>query len=293
MPVIVPDQLPARAILASENLVTLGYSEAVERDAGTLQVLILNLMPLKDSTESQLLRLLAGSPRQIEVQFIRPKDHRCRNTSQQHLELFYKTFDEVRNRKFDGMIITGAPVEHLPFEEVGYWKEFTEILDWTVHNVTSVLFICWAAQAGMYHFHGIPKYLLPAKQFGVFEHTVRNPDSPIARGLGSKFLAPHSRHTEVRRSDIEKAAGLEIIGESDEAGIFLTVSGSHIYYTGHPEYDAGTMRDEYFRDLAKGLDIHIPAHYFPGDDPSKEPVSVWQGTARQIWINWIENYLRR
>lgn len=291
MPVIVPDHLPAREILARENLITFGYSDTPVSDSRPLQLLILNLMPLKDSTEVQLLRLLSGSPRNIEVQFIRPKDHESKNTSRRHLELFYKTFGEVRHRRFDGMVITGAPVEHLPFEEVGYWREFKEILDWTVHQVNSVLFICWAAQAGMYHFHGIPKYLLPRKQFGIFDHTVRYMESPIVRGLGDRFPAPHSRHTEVRRIDIGQAVGLEIIAESEEAGIFMTASGNHIYYTGHPEYDPVTLRDEYFRDLAKGLDIQVPAHYFPGDDPAREPVFIWQGAARQIWMNWIESYV--
>lgn len=292
MPVIVPDNLPARDVLSQEGIQTVGYSETAAGSGRTLRILILNLMPLKDATESQLLRMLSNDSLLVEVRFIRPKDHESRNTSPRHLELFYQTFGDVRHQKFDGMIITGAPVEHLPFDEVGYWRELTEILDWTVHNVSSVLFICWAAQAGLWHFHGIPKYLLPRKQFGIFDHAVLSSDCPIVRGFGDRFPAPHSRHTEVRRADIHKDGGVEIIGESEEAGVFLAVSGSHIYYTGHPEYDAGTLRAEYVRDVAKGLDIQIPAHYFPEDDPSREPVMTWRHHGRLLYENWLNYYVK-
>lgn len=293
MPVIIPDKLPAKDILSKENIFTMEYSRAIHQDIRALRIAILNIMPLKEATETHILRLLTNSPLQVEIQFIRPKNHESKNTPQQHLEYFYKTFEEISHQKFDGLIITGAPVEHLTFEEVNYWDEIREILDWSVHHVTSVLLICWAAQAGLYHFHRIPKYDLPAKMFGNFRHTVNNRQSPIARGFDDCFLAPHSRHTEVRRSDIEKVHDLEIISESAEAGVYIVVShdGKRVYVTGHSEYDSDTLRNEYERDRSKGFDIAMPENYFPDDDPQKAPLVSWRSHANLLFLNWLNYYV--
>ena len=293
MPVIIPDKLPAKDILLLENIFTIEHSKAIHQDIRALRIAILNIMPLKEATETHILRLLTNTPLQVEIQFIRPRGHEAKNTPHQHLEYFYKTFEEVSHQKFDGLIITGAPVEHLSFEEVNYWEEIREILDWSVHNVTSALLICWAAQAGLYHFHGIPKHPLPSKMFGNFDHTVNNRRSPIARGFDDIFPAPHSRHTEVRRSDIEKVEELEIISESQEAGVYIVVSrdGKRVYVTGHSEYDPDTLRNEYERDKAKGLDIAVPENYFPGDDPTKAPLVNWRSHANLLFLNWLNYYV--
>ena len=293
MPVIIPDKLPAKDILLLENIFTIEHSKAIHQDIRALRIAILNIMPLKEATETHILRLLTNTPLQVEIQFIRPRGHEAKNTPHQHLEYFYKTFEEVSHQKFDGLIITGAPVEHLSFEEVNYWEEIREILDWSVHNVTSALLICWAAQAGLYHFHGIPKHPLPSKMFGNFDHTVNNRRSPIARGFDDIFPAPHSRHTEVRRSDIEKVEELEIISESQEAGVYIVVSrdGKRVYVTGHTEYDPDTLRNEYERDKAKGLDIAVPENYFPGDDPTKAPLVNWRSHANLLFLNWLNYYV--
>ncbi len=293
MPVIIPDKLPAKGILLQENIFTIEHSKAIHQDIRALRIAILNIMPLKEATETHILRLLTNSPLQVEIQFIRPGGHEPKNTPHQHLEYFYKTFEEVSHQKFDGLIITGAPVEHLSFEDVHYWEEIREILDWSAHNVTSALLICWAAQAGLYHFHGIPKYPLPSKMFGNFDHTVNNRRSPIARGFDDIFPAPHSRHTEVRRSDIEKVGDLEIISESQEAGVYIVVSrdGKRVYVTGHSEYDPDTLRNEYERDRAKGLDIAVPENYFPGDDPTKAPLVNWRSHANLLFLNWLNYYV--
>ena len=293
MPVIIPDKLPAKDILLQENIFTIEHSKAIHQDIRALRIAILNIMPLKEATETHILRLLTNSPLQVEIQFIRPGGHEPKNTPHQHLEYFYKTFEEVSHQKFDGLIITGAPVEHLSFEDVHYWEEIREILDWSAHNVTSALLICWAAQAGLYHFHGIPKYPLPSKMFGNFDHTVNNRRSPIARGFDDIFPAPHSRHTEVRRSDIEKVGDLEIISESQEAGVYIVVSrdGKRVYVTGHSEYDPDTLRNEYERDRAKGLDIAVPENYFPGDDPTKAPLVNWRSHANLLFLNWLNYYV--
>ena len=293
MPVIIPDKLPAKGILLQENIFTIEHSKAIHQDIRALRIAILNIMPLKEATETHILRLLTNSPLQVEIQFIRPGGHEPKNTPHQHLEYFYKTFEEVSHQKFDGLIITGAPVEHLSFEDVHYWEEIREILDWSAHNVTSALLICWAAQAGLYHFHGIPKYPLPSKMFGNFDHTVNNRRSPIARGFDDIFPAPHSRHTEVRRSDIEKVGDLEIISESHEAGVYIVVSrdGKRVYVTGHSEYDPDTLRNEYERDRAKGLDIAVPENYFPGDDPTKAPLVNWRSHANLLFLNWLNYYV--
>ena len=293
MPVIIPDKLPAKDILLQENIFTIEHSKAIHQDIRALRIAILNIMPLKEATETHILRLLTNSPLQVEIQFIRPGGHEPKNTPHQHLEYFYKTFEEVSHQKFDGLIITGAPVEHLSFEDVHYWEEIREILDWSAHNVTSALLICWAAQAGLYHFHGIPKYPLPSKMFGNFDHTVNNRRSPIARGFDDIFPAPHSRHTEVRRSDIEKVGDLEIISESHEAGVYIVVSrdGKRVYVTGHSEYDPDTLRNEYERDRAKGLDIAVPENYFPGDDPTKAPLVNWRSHANLLFLNWLNYYV--
>jgi homoserine O-succinyltransferase len=293
MPVIIPDKLPAKDILSKENIFTIEHSKAISQDIRALRIAILNIMPMKEATETHILRLLTNTPVQVEIQFIRPKGHQPKNTPQQHLEYFYKTFEEVSHQKFDGLIITGAPVEHLSFEEVNYWEEFRGILDWSVHNVTSVMLICWAAQAGLYHFHGIPKYQLPSKMSGNFHHTVNNRRSPIARGFDDRFLAPHSRHTEVRRSDIENVGELEIISESEEAGVYIVVSrdGKRVYVTGHSEYDSDTLGNEYQRDRSKGLEIAMPVNYYPGNDPLKTPEVTWRSHANLLFLNWLNYYV--
>lgn len=293
MPVIIPDNLPAREILASENIFAIEYSRAIHQDIRPVRIAILNIMPLKEATETHILRLLTNTPLQVEIQLIRPEGHLSKNTPQQHLEYFYKTFRSIQHEKFDGLIITGAPVEHLEFEDVSYWSEIRELLDWSKHHVTSTLLICWAAQAGLYHFYGIPKYDLESKMFGNFLHSVNQRTSPIARGFDDHFYAPHSRHTEVRNSDISKVNELEIISESEEAGIYIVASrnGKHVFVTGHSEYDPDTLRNEYERDKAKGLEIAPPRNYFPGDDPSKTPVVSWRSHANLLYLNWLNYYV--
>ncbi|MFW6219032.1 MAG: homoserine O-succinyltransferase, partial [Bacteroidota bacterium] len=234
-----------------------------------------------------------NTPLQVEIVLLHTKSHVSKNTPKEHLEAFYKTFDEIRERNYDGLIITGAPIEHLNFEEVDYWEEVSNIMEWAKTHVTSTLFICWAAQAGLYYHFNVPKYPLDQKMFGVFEHTVNNPKLPIVRGFDDIFLAPHSRHTEVRRSDIEKIPQLEIISESEEAGIYIvgTRDGKMVFVTGHSEYDPCTLRDEYVRDLKKGLPIEIPRNYFPSNDPSKPPLVKWKSHANLLYSNWLNYYV--
>jgi len=293
MPVIIPDNLPAKEILARENIFAIEYSRAIHQDIRPVRIAILNIMPLKEATETHILRLLTNTPLQVEIQLIRPEGHQPKNTSQQHLEYFYKTSQAIRHEKFDGLIITGAPVEHLEFEDVTYWDEIRELLDWSKHHVTSTLLICWAAQAGLYHFYRIPKYELESKMFGNFLHSVNQRTSPIARGFDDHFFAPHSRHTEVRKGDISKVSELEIISESEEAGIYIVASRNrkHVFVTGHSEYDPDTLKNEYERDKAKGLDIELPKNYFPGDDPSRTPVVSWRSHANLLYLNWLNYYV--
>lgn len=293
MPIKLPDELPATEILANENIFVMKESRAFTQDIRPLRIVILNLMPIKQTTETQLLRLLGNTPLQVEIVLLHPGSHTSKNTSEEHLSTFYKTFEEIKDEKFDGMIITGAPVEQLPFHEVTYWKELQQILDWKLTNVTSTLHICWGAQAGLYHHFGVPKHPLPEKLFGVFAHTVNKPNVKLFRGFDSVFHIPHSRHTENRREDIEKVAELEILSESEEAGVYIvaTKDGRQIFVTGHSEYDQGTLRDEYERDRSRGLDIAIPKHYFPNDDPSQPPVVNWRAHANLLFSNWLNYYV--
>jgi homoserine O-succinyltransferase len=250
-------------------------------------------MPVKTTTETHILRLLSNTPLQLEIDLITPRTHVSRNTPLKHLRTFYKTPDEVRANKYDGMIITGAPVELIDFEKVDYWKELQEIMDWTTHNVTATLFICWAAQAGLYHFYGVPKYPLPKKMFGIFDHRVNDRKIPLVRGFDDIFPAPHSRHTEVRKADIIRVKDLVMISESDEAGVYIvgTRDGRRFFVTGHSEYDPYTLKDEYVRDKSRGLDIDVPKNYFPDDDPTASPLVTWRSHANLLFSNWLNYYV--
>ncbi len=293
MPLNIPDQLPAVEILQEENIFVMRETTAIHQDIRPLRIVILNLMPVKTTTETHILRLLSNSPLQVEVTLLHTHDHVSRNTSIEHLRSFYKNFKQIHRLKFDGMIITGAPIEHLEFEEVDYWEELKEIMDWARHHVTSTMFICWGAQAGLYHYYNIPKYPLSKKMFGVFTHQVNNPKIPLVRGFDEEFLAPHSRHTEVRRSDIEKIPDLEIISESREAGVYMVKNrgGRQIFITGHSEYDPNTLKEEYERDMKKGLSIEIPVNYFPNNDPAKPPMARWKSHANLLYYNWLNYYV--
>lgn len=293
MPIKVPDHLPAKDVLAAENIFVMDESRAYHQDIRPLRIAILNLMPTKETTETQLLRLIGNTPLQVEVVLLRPKSHQSKTTSAKHLETFYKTFDDISDEQYDGMIITGAPVEQLAFEEVNYWDELKSIMDWTVDNVTSTLHICWGAQAGLYHHYGIPKYALERKIFGVFPHTVSKPNTQLLRGFDEVFYVPQSRHTEVRREDIERVPALDILSESEQAGVYIVASqdGKQIFVTGHSEYDPLTLKWEYDRDQAKGLRIDIPVNYFPGNDPSQMPVSTWRAHANLLFSNWLNYYV--
>jgi homoserine O-succinyltransferase len=291
MPVRIPSTLPARLTLESENIFVMGEERARHQDIRPLRVAILNLMPTKIATETQLLRLLGNSPLQVEVTLLHTASHEAKNVSAEHLVNHYKSFAQVRRQKFDGLIITGAPVEQFPFEEVDYWPELRSIMDWTEMNVFATLYICWGAQAGLHHLYGIPKYPLPRKMFGVFQHKVLDRNNKLMRGFDDVFFAPHSRHTEIRRADLEGISDLTILAESDEAGIYIVASkdGRHTFVTGHSEYDPLTLKGEYDRDLGKGLPIHIPANYYPADDPAQTPLVRWRGHANLLFANWL-NY---
>jgi homoserine O-succinyltransferase/O-acetyltransferase len=295
MPINIPSHLPAKEILENENIFVMDEKRAYTQDIRPLNILILNLMPEKEKAETQLLRLLGNSPLQVNITFLRPKTHTPKNTSKYHLDQFYTTFEQIRHRKFDGMIITGAPVEKLPFEEVNYWEELTTIFAWTKEHVTSTLHICWGAQAGLYYHYGINKIMLPKKCFGIFEHKITNPSVKLLRGFDDIYLAPHSRHTDIDTKSLYSIPDLEILSRSEEAGVCLIASkdGKHIFLTGHPEYDATTLRDEYERDLAKGLDIDLPKNYFPNDDPTKEPLHRWRSHANLLFVNWLNYYVYR
>jgi len=293
MPLNIPDRLPAVEILESENIFVMKETRAIHQDIRPMQIAILNLMPIKQTTEVQMLRLLSNTPLQVEVVLLHPKSHIPKHTPMEYLEEFYKTFDDVKHRKFDGMIITGAPIELLEFENVDYWNELTEIMDWARTHVTSTMFICWGAQAGLYYYYKVPKYPLPKKMFGIFKHKVNDPFIPLVRGFDDEFEAPHSRYTEVRKEDIIKVPELIIVSESDEAGIYIVMSkdGRQIFVTGHSEYDATTLRDEYFRDLKKGIPIDIPKNYFPDNDPTKLPKVRWKSHANLLFYNWLNYYV--
>lgn len=293
MPIRIPDNLPAAETLNSENIFVMSEDRAYHQDIRPLKIAILNIMPTKITTETQLLRLLGNTPIQVEIVLLHPASHMSKNTPEEHLETFYKTFDEVRGEHFDGLIITGAPVEQMPFEEVNYWEELTQIMEWSKKNVYSTLHICWGAQAGLYYHYGVPKHELPNKMFGVFEHTKIREHVKLLRGFDDVFYVPHSRHTEVRHQDIAKIDKLEILAESKEAGVYLVASkdGRHIFATGHSEYDPYTLKLEYERDVEKGLDIAVPKNYFSGDDPQNEPIVRWRGHGNLLFLNWLNYYV--
>ena len=291
MPIKIPNQLPATSTLQSENIFVMTETRAMTQDIRPLQILLLNLMPTKVDTETQLARVLGNTPLQIELELIAPAGHVSKNTSQEHMLAFYKSFDEVRHRNFDGLIITGAPVENLPFEEVDYWEELCEIMEWSKTHAHSTLHICWGAQAGLYYHFGIPKRELSHKLFGVFEHTVEDPNYILFRGFDDKFWVPHSRNTTVSRADIEAVPGLKVLASSPEAGVYAvkTDQSRQVFLMGHAEYDRDTLKKEYLRDVAAGIDIQLPRHYFPGDDPTKDPVVSWRSCAHLLYANWL-NY---
>jgi homoserine O-succinyltransferase/O-acetyltransferase len=293
MPIKIPDFLPAKEILTKENIFVMDESRAYHQDIRPLRIGILNLMPTKETTETQLLRLLGNTPLQLDVTLLHPKTHQSKNTSQLHLEAFYKTFDDIRNKRFDGLIITGAPVEQMEFEEVTYWRELQEIMNWANHNVTSTMHICWAAQAGLYHHFGIRKYNMQEKIFGVFPHTVTVPNVNLTRGFDEVFFVPQSRHTDVSREDIDKVEDLQVLAESEESGVYIaaTKDGKKIFVTGHSEYDPETLKWEYDRDIQKGMDVPIPKNYFPKDDPSLPPRSTWRAHASLLFSNWLNYYV--
>jgi homoserine O-succinyltransferase/O-acetyltransferase len=293
MPVKIPSTLPARAILENENVFVMGEERAEQQDIRPLKVAILNLMPTKIATETQLLRLLGNSSLQVDVTLLHTATHEAKNTDAEHLLNHYDIFESVRSEKFDGLIITGAPVEQMEFKEVDYWPELTRIMDWAETNVESTFYICWGAQAGLYHRYGIPKYPLPRKMFGVFEHKTLIPTERLLRGFDDTFYAPHSRHTEIRRADIEKVSEIQILAESDEAGVYIvgTKDGRHIFVTGHSEYDPLTLKGEYDRDVNKGLSIHVPRNYYPSDNPATTPKVRWRGHAHLLYANWLNYYV--
>lgn len=293
MPVKVADNLPAVQTLTQENIFVITESRASHQDIRPLRIGIMNLMPDKISTETQLLRVIGNTPLQVEVVLLQPASHTSRHTPAEHLSAFYRTFEEVKDEKFDGLVITGAPVEEMNFEQTDYWTELQTVMDWAEHHVFSILYICWAAQAGLYHHFGIPKYSLPEKMFGVFPHTVSKPNIPLLRGFDDIFWAPHSRHTEVRREDIEKVEDLTILAESQEAGVYIVASnnGRHIFVTGHAEYDPDTLKNEYLRDLAKGLCINPPKNYFIDNDPENPPLVTWRSHANLLYNNWLNYYV--
>ncbi len=293
MPIKIANGLPAHKALESENVFVMTEDRAVTQDIRPLNILILNLMPTKIETETQLLRLLSNSPLQIEVELLQVKSHKSKNTSQEHMLKFYKTFDEICDKKYDGFIVTGAPVENLEFEEVDYWDELCGIFEWSKKNVYSTFHICWGAQAALYYHYGVPKYPLEEKLFGVFPHKSLDPYHPLMRGLDEKFYVPHSRHTENRMRDIALVKDLQIISYSEQAGVHLIsdMDCRNFYATGHSEYDRETLAKEYFRDVNKGLEIKVPFNYFPDDDPNMIPPVTWRGTANLLFTNWLNYFV--
>lgn len=293
MPIKIPDNLPAVEILNNENIFVMPENRAFHQDIRPLRIAILNLMPTKITTETQLLRLIGNTSLQVEVELLNPKSHESKNTSEEHLMTFYKSFDEVKDQKFDGLIITGAPVENMKFEEVDYFDELKEIMEWSTHNVYSTLHICWGAQAALYHHYNIPKYELSEKMFGVFPHASNKKNVKLLRGFDDEFFVPHSRHTEVRKEDIEKNKALTLLAESEESGVYLVEAkgGRQIFVSGHSEYDPLTLKSEYDRDIAKGLDIKVPNNYYPDDDPTKEPLVKWRSHANLLFSNWLNYYV--
>ncbi|MBQ9737484.1 MAG: homoserine O-succinyltransferase [Clostridia bacterium] len=295
MPIKVSDSLPAIEILNNENIFVITETRAMTQDIRPLEIAVLNLMPTKIETETQLLRVLGNTPLQINVQFIHTKTHVARNTSKSHIETFYKTFDDIKDLKFDGLIITGAPVEMLDFEEVDYWDELCRIMEWSKENVTSTFHICWGAQAALYYHYGVPKHVVSEKVFGIFNHTIPSEKKHkiLLRGFDDNFFVPHSRHTEVKKSDIEKVSSLEILAESEEAGVYIITDKNErrFFITGHSEYDSDTLQKEYLRDIERGLDIKVPKNYFPDDDPTKEPIVKWRSHANLLYSNWLNYFV--
>ncbi|MCL2080318.1 MAG: homoserine O-succinyltransferase [Oscillospiraceae bacterium] len=293
MPIKIPNQLPATPILEGENIFVMTENRAMHQDIRPLRLLILNLMPTKIVTETQLLRKLSNSPLQVEVEFLQTISHVSKNVDPQHLASFYTTFEKVRDLQYDGMIITGAPVENLEFEDVDYWRELCDIMSWAASNVFSTFHICWGAQAGLYYHYGIPKYPLGSKLSGIYKHFVCKPNSMLFRGFDDEFYMPHSRYTDVREADILAVPELELLSVSDEAGVFAVKSKDNrrVFVTGHPEYDADTLAIEYFRDKEKGLPAKVPQNYFPNDDPAASPVVHWRAHGQLMYTNWLNYYV--
>ena len=293
MPLRLPDRLPAIELLKQENIFVMDTSRASTQDIRPLRIAILNLMPIKITTETDLIRLLSNTPLQVEVDFMKIKSHTSKNTPIEHMQAFYRDFDEMKKLKYDGLIVTGAPLEQMEYNEVKYWDELTEVFNWAHRNVTSTMFICWAAQAGLYHFYGVPKHATDKKVVGVFEHHVLEPMLPIFRGFDDTFYVPHSRHSEVRREDIEKVEGLNIVSESEDAGVHMVIArgGREIFITGHSEYSPYTLDQEYKRDLGKGLPIDMPKNYYRDDNPEKGPLVRWRAHANLLFSNWLNYYV--
>lgn len=293
MPIKIADQLPATKILESENIFVMTEYRAIHQDIRPLKLLILNLMPTKITTETQLLRKLSNTPLQIEIELLQTTSHQSRNVDKSHLDSFYRTFDEVKQRVYDGMIITGAPVEAMEFDEVDYWDELCEIMEWTKTNVHSTFHICWGAQAALYYHYNVQKCKLPQKLSGVFNHQALRPNSPLFRGFDDNFSVPHSRYTEVMLEDIEKVPKLSVLATSERAGVFAvkTESNRQFFITGHPEYDPDTLAEEYIRDIAKDKNTAIPENYFPDDDPTKSPIVTWRAHAQLLYSNWLNYYV--
>lgn len=293
MPIKIPDKLPATHQLRSENIFVMSEKKAMHQDIRPLKIAIVNLMPTKITTETQLLRLLSNSPLQVVIDLVHMNTHTSKNTSEEHLASFYTTFDEIRDSKYDGMIITGAPVEKIPYEEVDYWKELAQIMEWSKTHVTSTLHICWAAQAGLYYHYGIQKYPLENKCSGVFTHKVNRTTAKLVRGFDSEFYAPHSRYTQVKAEDIKKFSDLEILAESEEAGVYIvfTKGGRRVYVMGHSEYDTLTLDEEYRRDVEKGINPEVPKHYYTDDDPTKPPIARWHSHANLLFTNWLNYFV--
>ncbi|MBR0366671.1 MAG: homoserine O-succinyltransferase [Clostridia bacterium] len=293
MPIRIPDKLPATKQLTKENIFVMTEKRAASQDIRPLHIAIVNIMPEKIKTETQLMRLLSNTPLQVEVDLVQMRSHVSKTTSEEHLMTFYKTFDDIKHHKYDGMIITGAPVENIDFEAVDYWDELAEIMEWSKTHVTSTLHICWGAQAGLYYHYGIPKYGLPQKCSGVFRHRVRRRTAKLVRGFDGLFYAPHSRHTEVRAEDILKVPELEILCDSKDAGVYIvtTKKGRRIFVMGHSEYDADTLKNEYLRDLGKGMSPQIPKNYFTDDDPKKKPLVRWRSHAHLLFANWLNYFV--
>ncbi len=293
MPLTLPDRLPAINLLKEENIFVMDTSRATSQDIRPLRIVVLNLMPIKITTETDLVRVLSNTPLQLDLTLMKIKSHTSKNTPVEHMRAFYKDFELLRHQKFDGMIITGAPVEHLDYEAVTYWDELSDIFAWARTHVTSTLYICWAAQAGLYYHYGVPKHPLSAKMFGIFPQTPLQPSLPIFRGFDDVFQMPHSRHTEIRREDIEAIEGLTIIAESEESGVCMVMAreGREFFITGHAEYSPLTLDTEYRRDLAKGLPIAMPRHYYRNDDPDQGPLVSWRAHANLLFTNWLNYYV--